>query len=52
MQLQIEEQIPISVKMFSNNYIFIPREIRDNLHWRAGDTLKVYATKKGIFINK
>lgn len=52
MQIQIDDQIPIPVKIFTNNYIFIPKNIRKNLDWKAGDELKIYTTKKGIFLKK
>lgn len=52
MQLKIEEAIPIKAKMFSNNFIFMPKTIREALKWRAGDNLTIYATKQGIFIRK
>ena len=52
MQIQIEDQIPTPIKMFSNHYIAIPKNIRNALNWKGGDMLSIYATKKGIFLKK
>ena len=50
MQLNIEEQIPITTKFYRNNMVLIPATVRSFLEWNEGDELQIYATTKGIFI--
>lgn len=52
MQLNIEEQLPISTKIYKNNLIMIPISARNLLNWNEGDKLELYPTTKGIFITK
>lgn len=52
MQLNIEEQIPIKVKVYKYDRIVIPVDVKKTLNWKEGDELNLYATTKGIFINK
>ena len=52
MNLEIEEQIPLKIKLSSQCQIAIPKDIRTFLNWQGEDELELYATTKGLFMKK
>jgi len=52
MQLNIEEQIPITARVYHDFQIGIPKDVRDVWGIQIGDVIEIYATTKGAFIRK
>lgn len=52
MKLNIEDQIPIKVKVLYQCRILIPKDVQQRLKIVEGEELSLYATRKGIFLTK